>query len=394
VTHSFRSKTQQAGLKNLPWLTDFFGATPQSIIKGLRIILCLGFITIVVLGSFFLLPANLHYHVTERFIFTGADEDAWVYFGLILPKSGPYQSVENVEIFWNGIQQKEDYGFVDTIKFAGEKSGQEDLVVVIKYDVKLPQGYISWTAPVESFQRLPQTGIESDSPPLQEQASLLVNGITDKDVYKIYSFTADHLSYAEEDEDCGCANESALRAYETRSCVCTGFARLMTALCRASSIPSQMMIGIVFPPPKYETSLTHNPGEGHAWVEYYAEGNWKMADPTWGSEYSKILQFNRNDGRHISYGELEQLSSVIKILNTWALDHADQVLTSSKCFRCYATSKSDQISLIPVTAIQTYWDGRWANTLVIWAFTTWLLRKYRDKIIGPPHRKTEYISNT
>jgi len=397
MTRAYHPRIQHADLKKSLWPTGFLGAIPQSILHGTRIILCLVFIIIVVLGSFFLLPANLHYHVTERYIFTGTVEDSEVYLGVLLPKSGPYQWVGDIEVIWDGVQLREDHGFVDAIKFSGNKSGGADLEALIEYDVKLPQGYISWTAPVVSFQRLPQTGIESDSLPIQEQAALLGDGMSERDAYKIYSFTANYLTYSEAIEDCGCANASALKAYKTRSCVCTGFARLMTALCRASSIPSQMIIGMVYPPPILKTQdnyYAQNPGEAHAWVEYYSEDTWKMADPTWGSEYLKLLQFNRNDGRHLSYGELEQLLSVAKTMNLWALDQADQDLGFSKCFRCIATSNSDQISLISMMSIQKAWDGRWANTILIWAITTWLLRKYRYKIIGLPRQKIDLTGDS
>lgn len=205
---------------------------------------------------------------------------------------------------------------------------------------------------MENFQRLPKTGIEFDNQCLHEQASSLCSGISEKDAYKIYSFTADYLTYSR--ETCDCAIKSALKAYEFGSSVCAGYARLMTALCRASDIPSQMVIGLVYPDPMYKSTLTSfpkNPDEAHAWVEYYSEGSWKMADPTWGAKRLKFLQFNRNDGRHLAYGELEQVLSVDKALGTWAFDQAELVVGDDKCFRFIATSKSDQTSFVPSISI-------------------------------------------
>ena len=96
----------------------------------------------------------------------------------------------------------------------------------------------------------------------------------------------------------------------------------MTALCRASGIPAQMVLGLVYPYPMFRshpTSFPQNPEESHAWVEYYSEGGWKMADPTWGATYLKFMQFDRNDGRHLLYGELEKVLTVDAAMEKWAL---------------------------------------------------------------------------
>ena len=350
------------------------GSMLQVLRCGLRGIVCLGLICIVILGAFFWLPAKVNYHVVETYIFSGDVEDAQVYLGIILPKSGPYQWVGNVEISWDGSQQEENYGFVDVIKFYGNKGPQETLVATVEYDVKLPQGYITWPAPVEDFQRLPQNGIESDCDCIQKKAASISDGTSSRDAYKVYSFTADYLTYSRDDMDC--TSLSALKAYEIGTCVCAGYARLMTALCRASGIPSQMVLGLVYPDPMFMSKLSsfpQNPVEAHAWVEYYSEGSWKMADPTWGKKYLKPLQFNRNDSRHLVYGELAQILSVDDMLEWWALNQADYVIGNDKCFRFIATSTSKQVSFRPITTIDRKWDGRWLNTLVAWGSITGLL---------------------
>ena len=356
-----------------------------TLLCGVRGILCFGLICLVVLGAFFCLPANVQYHVTERYIFSGEGENTQVYLGVMLPQSGPYQWVENIEISWDGVKREENYGFVDVIKLSGEKSSQESLDAAIEYDVKLPQGPVSWSAPVEEYQRQPQVGIESDCDCIRNQAANLCEGASAKDAYEIYSFTADYLTYSFEYKDC--TSISALQAYEIGSCVCAGYARLMTALCRASGIPAQMVLGLVYPDPMFKshiTSFPQNPHEAHAWVEYYSEGSWKMADPTWGAKRLKFMQFNRNDGRHLAYGELEQVLSVDDDLEVWAFSQAKFILGDDSCFRYIATSDSDQVSFFAAPSIQRKWDGRWVNTIIVWAITTLLLCKYRTKIIGLP----------
>ena len=350
----------------------------------LKSALCLGLVTFVVIGTFFWLPANVHYHVTERYIFSGGEEVASVYLGVMIPKSGPYQRVENVQISWDGVRQDETFGFMDAVKLSGMKRGAEDQVATIEYDVKLPQEFISWAAPVESFQRLPQPGIESDCKCMREKvASIISKGKPGWNAYKVYAFTIDNLKYSREDADC--TSISAAKALEIGSCTCTGFSRLMTALCRAADIPSQMVLGLVYPDPMFKshvTSFPQNPYEAHAWVEYYTEGSWKMADPTWGAKRLKFMQFNRSDARHLVYGELEHVLAVDAELETWALSQAEFMLGTDHCFRYIAVSDSKQVSFLPEVSIQRKWDGRWLNTLAVWAVATYFLCHSRARIFG------------
>jgi len=355
-----------------------------SLLYVLRTVLCLGLIVFIVLGAFFQISANVHYHVAESYTFSGGDIDSPVYLGVILPKSGPYQRIGNVRISWEGALQKDAFGFVDAVKLSGLKRTGEDLVATIEYEVTLPQGYVSWSAPVESFQRLPQAGIESDCPCLREKAaSIIGKGKLGGNAYKIYSFTAGYLAYDRDHRDC--TGLSALSALNSGSCVCSGYARLMTALCRASDIPSQMVLGLVYPDPMFRSTITsfpQNPYEAHAWVEYYSEGSWKMADPTWGAKRLNIMQFNRNDGRHLVYGELDHVLAVDADLEAWALDQAKFMLGDAHCFRYVAVSDSTQMSFLPEVSIERKWDGRWLNTLVAWVVTTYLLCHFRGRIFG------------
>ncbi len=368
----------------------------QYILIGLRCAVCLGLIIIIVFGTFFLFPANVHYQVTERYTFSGPGETASVYLGVMLPNSGPYQSVGVTEINWDGMQQKESYGFVDTIKFSGEKTSQGDLEAVIEYDVQLPQGYVNWVAPVERFQLLPQAGIESDSESIQDQASLIINGMFERNAYRIYSFTADYLIYYQKDKGIVLANASALNAFENRFCSCLGYARLMTALCRTVNIPAQVVIGLIYPDPIYgtrEISFRNDPCEAHAWVEYFSDGSWKLADPTMGASISKFMQFDRNDSRHLSYGELDQIITINEELVNWALERTEIIVGGNNSFRFIATSESEQISFIQDMSARMVWDGRWLNTLIVWGVSTWLIYKNRDKIIGSPSQKSKSQSN-
>ncbi len=352
------------------------------LLYGLGWMLCLGVISFAVLGSFFLIPANIHYHVREEYTFSGGGEEAAASLVVMLPKTGPYQSVDDLEVFWDGSQTTEDHSFVDVLKLSGEIDKGDDLVAIIEYDVKLPQKKLYWVAPVEDFQLLPQRGIESDSACIQAQADILGAGITEKDAYDVYAFTAEYLTYSREQADC--TGVSALRAFEEGKCACAGYARVMTALCRASGIPAQMVLGLVYPDPMFklqDTSFPNNPNEAHAWVEYHSEGSWKMADPTWGAKYFKFMQFDRNDGRHLVYGEVEEILDVNGIMRGWAYEQTPILMGGKTSFRYFATSDLEETSFQPAISIQRKWDGRWLNTIIIWAGLVWFLCRNRGRII-------------
>ncbi|MEJ2485801.1 MAG: transglutaminase-like domain-containing protein [Anaerolineales bacterium] len=358
----------------------------QAFLSCIKVLLCLGLICLVILGAYFWIPANVHYHITERYIFLNSGKNAHVSLGVIRPKSGPYQWVGNFNTSWEGVQQEDNKKYVDVIKLSGKIGSQETLEAIIEYDVKLVQGSVTWTAPVESFQRLPQPGIESDCAVLKEQTSNLIVDIPGKDVYKIYSFITDYLTYSTVNMDR--TSTSALKAYEVGSCVCAGYARLMTALCRASDIPSQMVIGFVYPDPWFASKPSSvSQGDAHAWVEYYSESQWKMADPAHGSGQLKILYFNRNDGRHISYGEFEQTMSVIRELDAWGLNQAGLIVGDDNSLRYFAASTSEDVEFLPEISIHRTWDGRWVNTAIFWVSSIWLLCKFRYKIITIPPPK-------
>ncbi len=349
-----------------------------------RVAICLGLMVTAVVFAFFFFPANLYYHVTEVFSFTSADEETSVFLGVLVPQSGPYQWVGNLNILWEGAQQTEMHDHVNALKLSTDMSADEYSEAIIEYDVKLRQGKISWESALKAFHLLPQSGIESDHYLIRDQAADLRSAASSNDVYRIYSFTSEHLSYSQMQEDC--ISSSALKSYEIGSCVCAGYARLMVALSRASNIPAQMVIGFLYPDPfvkRGQKGTLENPGLAHAWVEYNTFGKWQMADPTMGSGIWKRMYFGRNDGRHIVYGEIEQLSQIVEDQKYWARKSANFPLGDQDCFRYTATSNSDGISISPLAQIKKGWDGRWVNAVVVWMLATFLLCKYREKLISP-----------
>ena len=354
------------------------------LLSGLRVAICLLLMVIIVVLAFFFLPARLNYHITEQYLFETGEEKASVYISVLIPTSGPYQWVGNKNIAWQGDQQILSHGYVDAIRLSGEINANEKLEAILEYDVKLRQGRVSWNAPIESFHDQPQAGIESDHHQIRAKASELNESPSLRDLpYRIYSFTSEYLTYSQVQEDC--ISSSALMSYEIGSCLCAGYARLLVALNRASQIPSQMIVGFLYPDPivkRHAASTTQNPGQAHAWVEYYSYGSWKMADPTLGTGSWKRMFFNRNDGRHISYGEIEKISTGFEQEKYWASKDADFLLGDFECFRVFATTDSGLASIIPIISVEKQWDGRWLNTIISWLVVTFLLCKYRNRLIS------------
>jgi transglutaminase-like putative cysteine protease len=349
------------------------------IIFGVCSIIILVILTITVIVAFFWFPAKIHYRINLSFLVTMNGETTDIYLGILVPKNGPYQTVKNLNIVWNGNQVMNALAYVDTIKLWDRISGKHDLESVVEYDVALTQGKTSWEAPVEYHLLLPQIGIESDHAEIKQIVNQIAVDTAYQNPYEIFKFTSNHLDYSE--TGCEQSNVSALEAYRSGIGSCIGYSRLMVAICRASGIPAKMIIGNVlpdlfFPFPRVVSSSI--PGGGHAWVEYYYDDNWYMADPSWAHNYPPLSLFNRNDGHHLSFGEFYQFTAVRRDLADWATQTAsplDEGLTH------IFTSSSEQIRITSETSIRKTWDGRWINTILSLAVVTYLLCMIRDRLI-------------
>ena len=349
------------------------------IINGVSLIVLLVILSITVLVAYSWFPAKIHYEIKETFLISQDGDEANIYLGIIVPKSGPYQTVQNLNIVWYGNQERNALAYADTIRLWDQIIGDGDLQAVVEYDIILPQGQVSWEAPIERHHLLPQAGIESNHPEIKQTAHEITGRFDRNGAFEIYRFTSGHL----EDPADGCeeTNVSALEAYRTGIAACIGSSRLMIALCRASGIPAKMIIGTILPDilfslPQVISSGT--PGGGHAWVEYNSQDKWYLADPSWGTGYTTLLAFNRNDGRHLSFGEFDQLTAARRELINWATKQAFPIDTT---LTYIFAADSDQATISSETSIRKTWDGRWVNTLLALTVVTYLLCKIRDWVI-------------
>jgi hypothetical protein len=180
--------------------------------------------------------------------------------------------------------------------------------------------------------------------------------------------------------------KSALEAYESGFGECGEFSRLMVALCRASGIPSLVVSGIVLPDSGpyagATTSTWDHPGGSHAWVEFSDGDIWSMADPAWGASTWEGLYFGRNDGRHISYGCINQEGEVYSQLRQWATQRGALIDNEFAALKFVATADKAGVILTPSVTVKKGWDGRWLNAILVLLLTTFVLCKLRNRFIS------------
>ncbi|MFN2214747.1 MAG: transglutaminase-like domain-containing protein [Anaerolineales bacterium] len=350
------------------------------LITAASLVAILALLSITALGAYTLLPAKIHYRITKTFHIYQTTGDAEINLGLMLPKSGPYQSVHNLSIQWDGDQEIKSRAYVDLLELSGQVNADGEKTALVDYEVTLAQGNPSWQAPVAKFDMLPQEGIESNHEEIKTAASSVLSGASGNPAARIFQFVSSYLDYSE--NGCEETNVSALEAFRTRVGACIGYSRLMVALCRASGIPAKMIIGTILPDILF--SLPHDeassvPGSGHAWVEYNLQDSWHFADPSWGYTNIGFPTFNHNDGRHLSLGDFDQFTASKAELFNWATEDASPKnvqLTS------IFASNSGQTEIATETSIRKTWDQRWLNVILALAAVAFILSKVRDRVIS------------
>ena len=333
-------------------------------------------LTPVLLGLvWFYIPASTHYRVEEVYTFQSDEENAKVRLAVMLPKGGPYQTVENVTVSWEGTETRESHGSIDVVKLTGDIEAKQEKVATIACDIVMHQGRVRWEAPVEDFQLQPQEGIESDHPIIAEAASQIAESPDRDSAYRIFKFTAAHISTWSGKVSIDGSNpevriQSALEAYQTRTGVCGQFANLMTALCRAADIPAQSMTGLSMPsyPPLWSATSGpwRHPAGTHGWVEFRTSEGWGMADPSAAFRMPvKSAWFGRNDGAHLCYGERSFIDAVSKKMTAWAKTDGKLVGGMTGPYRFAAGVDANGVSVKPQAMVKIAWNGRWLNSFVL-----------------------------
>lgn len=330
--------------------------------KILRMLVYIVLLSIGPLSAFLLIPASVSYRITERYALTTSQPDVGVHLAVMVPKSGPYQTVENVSVDWPGDEIRESQESFEVIKLNGIAGEDGALEAVLTYDLTLRQGKVKWDASVSDEHLAPEREIESDAPILVTKAAEIGGDPSRKSAYQIYQFTAHHLSWPTGVVTGG--NQSALAAYETGIGVCGEHANLMTALCRASGIPAKSISGLFLPPllPPYmaQTRTWSHPGGAHAWVEIYAEDGWEMVDPTraTNSPLDRLL-FGRIFGQHLSYGDKAQQDRVHNEMMVWGKSRGEMTGAMSAPLKFVAVVAEEDATISPMASVKKRQDVRW-----------------------------------
>jgi len=86
---------------------------------------------------------------------------------------------------------------------------------------------------------------------------------------------------------------SAAEVVESRQGDCTEFAVLLAAMCRASGVPAQVILGIAYTDQFGERK---NIFVGHAWVRCYVAGRWVHLDSAMGRHDTAHIMLGQSDG--------------------------------------------------------------------------------------------------
>ncbi len=329
-------------------------------------------------------PASVHYHIEEVYSFAAKKQPAKVRLAVMLPRSGPYQTVRGVTASWDGTQAPETRGAVEVLKLEGRVEAGQNKQATVAYDVVLPRGRARWEEPVEETDLRPQKDIESDAPAIAAQAARIASGQSREDAYRIYEFTSAHLSFFWGTRSGTNENQSALRAYQTRVGVCSEFANLMVALCRAAKIPARSISGLDLPsrwPGWSANRVWGHPGVSHAWTEVHTPAGWEMADPTgaWLMPI-KSLWFGRNNGRHLSYGEDSRQDKVFEEMLAWAATGGRGSGAMSAPMKFASGADSGEVTVTPQVTVTVTQNARWYYLAgVVGGFIAWRLYSWRQR---------------
>jgi hypothetical protein len=175
----------------------------------------------------------------------------------------------------------------------------------------------------------PSVDIQSDNAQIRERAKDIIDASGAKSDYEkakaIHDWVAGNIHY-----DWGAYYETSVGAtdavmtYMWRSSVCSGYANLTAALCRAAQIPARVVSGYGAGVDTEESFTVlfdayqayRRDGDldkfkqladryvNHAWNEIYADGRWILVDATWDS--SSEVYDNPDDVSLISYRAVDQ----------------------------------------------------------------------------------------
>jgi hypothetical protein len=337
------------------------------LLRALRIILYVVILGALTLWGIYLAPGQAVYQIQETYTFRGAQAGSPLALAALLPVSGPYQVVSSPDVSWSGISHLQEHPQTAVLELLGTADASGAAVARISYQVRLKEGRVSWVGRVQPADLLPGPQVESDAAVLVNTAQSFAGQESAALAMEAYLFSAEHLVWPNGSREGSPA--SALAAFYSQVGVCTEFANLMTALCRANGVPARSISGLLLPVtlPYLRQSVTWNhPAGSHAWVEMYAGETWTLADPSAASGVTNLpwisgVWFGRSDGKHLSYGETEAHNAVYAQVQVYAEKHGVLLGAMSAPLK-FAAAGPQGAAVLPEASLVQTWDSRWAWT--------------------------------
>ncbi len=332
--------------------------TIQEITRRLRLVNLAAIVLVLplTLAAFFLVPGRVAYEISEQYSIEADSAGARLKLAVLIPQSGPYQTIDHLSVFWSGPFTRRDAGPSLLLRFEDELGPSQKRQAQVRYRALLPSGKVRWRSPVWGSDLRAQDGIESDNRAIVHEAERLVTGRDRRDAYGIYAFTAAYLRVPDRAE----RDASALDAYRNKS---GHTANLMTALCRAAGIPARSITGLTLPEMIPFTSRSARWGHAapeHAWTEFFAGGRWELADAAV-EQLLRPATFGRNDGRHIALGERAALLRVHEGMRRWSAAAGYEAGSMADGLYFAAGADREGARVQPQVVVRKLWDTRWLN---------------------------------
>jgi hypothetical protein len=221
----------------------------------------------------------------------------------------------------------------------------------VAYTVTLSSSRAGWDNEVKEAYTAPSQFIDSDHPGIAAATKPLLAESDDETARNIFDFVVKSLSAKGGYEGTTVASAVLERGHG----VCEDYSNLMVALLRAANIPARAISGLTLN--KLSTSDSaweHAASSGsHAWVEYYTEGKWHFADPTWGDGLAGSRYFGHSDGYHLSYGEEPMIADTAYITRFNQLESEGYFIPISITapFKVTAWSQDKGVEVTPMVSI-------------------------------------------
>ena len=116
----------------------------------------------------------------------------------------------------------------------------------------------------------PEAFIQSDNPEIVQLAKTLQSKDPLQTVSNIFNWIANKIQYVGYVKN----ERGALHALQSKKGVCTEFAYLFVALCRANGIPAKPIGGYIC-----KDNCIVKSEQYHNWANFYHDGAWHLADP-------------------------------------------------------------------------------------------------------------------